>query len=335
MADPLTPPPLLNAIAEPPAGLTPRVWARWFALLQQQVMAGGGGTEGPPGRRGNRGSPGQPDRRGQRDPRATQGLRVPRAVQEPPGARGQHGPTGDPGPTGATGSQGPQGIQGIQGPQGDPGTPGPTTEEIQDVMATTIIDSLHLNWTYNDTLNQLSANIYGSSVGTADLTNNGVTYAKIQNVTDNRVLGRSAGSAGDVQELTTGAGLTLAGGVLSATTLYEEGTFTATATGFGGTAPSGTARYVRIGAQVTLGLPALSGTSNSAGFTITGLPAPLLPVALQVFWASMTDNGVNLAGLVIVDSTGVITLAQTNYSGFVASGAKGLNGVLTFTYLLT
>ena len=34
-----------------------------------------------------------------------------------------------------------------------------------------------------------------------------------------------------------------------------EGTFTVTATGFSGTAPTGTARYVRIGKQVTLFLP--------------------------------------------------------------------------------
>ena len=42
-----------------------------------------------------------------------------------------------------------------------------------------------------------------------------VTYAKIQDVADSRLLGRSAGSAGVVQELTVGSGLTLSGGTLS------------------------------------------------------------------------------------------------------------------------
>lgn len=42
-----------------------------------------------------------------------------------------------------------------------------------------------------------------------------VTYAKIQNVTDARLLGRSAGSAGAPQEISIGTGLSLAAGVLS------------------------------------------------------------------------------------------------------------------------
>lgn len=47
------------------------------------------------------------------------------------------------------------------------------------------------------------------------IANDAVTFAKIQNITDARLLGRSAGSAGDMQELTVGAGLSLASGVLS------------------------------------------------------------------------------------------------------------------------
>jgi hypothetical protein len=41
-----------------------------------------------------------------------------------------------------------------------------------------------------------------------------VTYAKMQNVTDARLLGRAAGSAGDPQEISTGTGLILASGAL-------------------------------------------------------------------------------------------------------------------------
>lgn len=55
-----------------------------------------------------------------------------------------------------------------------------------------------------------------ATVGTAQIDNDAVTYAKIQNVTDARLLGRSAGSAGDTQELTVGAGLSLTGGALAA-----------------------------------------------------------------------------------------------------------------------
>lgn len=41
----------------------------------------------------------------------------------------------------------------------------------------------------------------GGSGTTMTIDNDSVTYAKIQNVTDNRVLGRIAGSSGDVQEI--------------------------------------------------------------------------------------------------------------------------------------
>jgi hypothetical protein len=44
-----------------------------------------------------------------------------------------------------------------------------------------------------------------------------ITYAKIQNVTDSRLLGRSAGSAGAPHEITVGTGLSLSGGNLTAT----------------------------------------------------------------------------------------------------------------------
>lgn len=54
------------------------------------------------------------------------------------------------------------------------------------------------------------------TIATAGIADDAVTYAKIQNVTDARLLGRSAGSAGDCQEITVGAGLTLSGGALTA-----------------------------------------------------------------------------------------------------------------------
>lgn len=56
-----------------------------------------------------------------------------------------------------------------------------------------------------------------ASVATGDVANDAVTYAKIQNVTDARLLGRSAGSAGDAMEITVGSGLSLSAGNLTAT----------------------------------------------------------------------------------------------------------------------
>ena len=56
-----------------------------------------------------------------------------------------------------------------------------------------------------------------ASGATWTIDNDAVTYAKIQNVTDARLLGRSAGSSGDCQEITVGSGLSLSGGALTAT----------------------------------------------------------------------------------------------------------------------
>ena len=63
----------------------------------------------------------------------------------------------------------------------------------------------------------LTGDVTGSGTGSfaATIANDAVTYAKIQNVTDARLIGRSAGSAGDAQEITVGSGLTLSGGSLT------------------------------------------------------------------------------------------------------------------------
>ena len=65
-----------------------------------------------------------------------------------------------------------------------------------------------------------TVNIGTGAVTTAKLadsssTTTGVTYAKIQHVTDAKLLGRSAGTNGVAQEITVGAGLSLASGALT------------------------------------------------------------------------------------------------------------------------
>jgi len=59
--------------------------------------------------------------------------------------------------------------------------------------------------------------------GTAlTIANDAVTFAKFQNITDSRLLGRSAGSVGDMMEITVGTGLSLSGGTLSATGSFSS-----------------------------------------------------------------------------------------------------------------
>lgn len=64
-------------------------------------------------------------------------------------------------------------------------------------------------------LTATTVNIKTNGVTTAKIANSNVTYAKIQDVADARLLGRSQGAAGVVQELTVGSGLTLSGGALT------------------------------------------------------------------------------------------------------------------------
>lgn len=116
---------------------------------------------------------------------------------------------------------------------------------------------------------------------------------------------------------------------------YEEGSFTVTATGFSGTAPSGTARYIKIGKQVTLEIDQLISTSNATTFTITGFPTAILPARVQLLQGPCIDNAVAFTGLLGVDPTNIWSVYRNglNTPLWTASGQKGLQ-TATYTYVL-
>lgn len=124
--------------------------------------------------------------------------------------------------------------------------------------------------------------VIGAAPVTLTIANDAVTYAKIQNVTDARLLGRSAGSSGDVQEITVGSGLSLAAGALTAT---------------GGS--------MAIGGTVT------SGTAGSVLFVATG------PVLAQdnnhFFWDDANDR--LTVGSGATGATGSSTVNVTSSTG--------------------
>jgi hypothetical protein len=107
---------------------------------------------------------------------------------------------------------------------------------------------------------------------------------------------------------------------------YEEGTFAVTATGFSGTAPSGTAWYVRVGKQVTLTLPHIEGTSNATTFTLTGLPTLLVPAANFFVSLMVADNSVyqSFSGTMrFAAGSAVITIVKDSGGApWTASGIK-------------
>ena len=92
----------------------------------------------------------------------------------------------------------------------------PYTDELaQDALGAMLADTATIALTYTDATPALTAAIVAGSVGTTQLTNAGVTYAKLQTVAAGRLLGDSSAVPGIVQEISVGAGLTLSGGVLA------------------------------------------------------------------------------------------------------------------------
>lgn len=55
------------------------------------------------------------------------------------------------------------------------------------------------------------------AVGTTEVADDAVTFAKIQNIATGRLLGRSTAGTGNIEEISVGSGLSLSGGTLSAT----------------------------------------------------------------------------------------------------------------------
>lgn len=112
-----------------------------------------------------------------------------------------------------------------------------------------------------------------------------------------------------------------------------QSTFTATATGMT-TSPTGTVKYSIIGNTVTLDIPAISGTSNSTAFTLTGAPAAIAPTADKDVLIGVTDNGTTQLGFVKIKTTGVLEFYANIGGGvFTSSGTKAVRA-FSVTYTL-
>lgn len=138
----------------------------------------------------------------------------------------------------------------------------------------------------------------GGATWTVD--NAAITYAKIQNVTDNRILGRSAGSAGTVQEIQIGSGLTLSGGTLSASG------------GSGYTITTQTSNYTET---ATSGTRIIVGNTTGGSFTVT-LPTAVGNTAVLIIKKSAGSAGLVIdgAGSETIDGGATATLLEVNSS---------------------
>ena len=142
------------------------------------------------------------------------------------------------------------------------------------------------------------------TVATAGLADAAVTYAKIQNVTDARLLGRSSGSSGPPIEITVGSGLSLSAGALTAT---------------------GSGAMTLIGAFS--GTDANAAAANVATVAISGLTAKdRLLVLLNV--ASITQQ---TTIPLLYNSTDSVAVLATMSDGDSTSVAAGRSKISTIT----
>lgn len=155
----------------------------------------------------------------------------------------------------------------------------------------------------------------------ADLTNGTVTYAKIQNVTNSRVLGNVSGAPAAPQELTAGDLTTLLGGP------FLSGTLTATYVLYatGASTVGQDSRFNYVTGTGILTVPSIK--SNTVN-------APTGDLTLGTT-AGGSQVAINPVTLLIVGGTGVQLSAFTS-NGFVkTSGGIGTLTVDTTTYLDT
>lgn len=138
------------------------------------------------------------------------------------------------------------------------------------------------------------------------------------------------------------ATIPLSGRAPTAATLMDmtpdQGTFTATLTGFA-TPPTATAVWTRIGNLMMLTIPAMSGTSNAAALTITGLPTickparTVGPAVSQCFENSGSFTTITVS--CTVSTAGVITFfLNDSSSAWASTGGKGYGQAITICYPL-
>jgi len=110
--------------------------------------------------------------------------------------------TGPKGDTGNTGSQGPQGLQGPQGAPGATGATGTSTVDGTTILNTGGVLSVGVIAAADIGTGAVTASaLANNAVTTNAIINDGVTFDKIQNITANKILGRTTTGSGNVETL--------------------------------------------------------------------------------------------------------------------------------------
>ena len=166
---------------------------------------------------------------------------------------------------------------------------------------------------------------------------NGSGNLKIKNLTATGFTTIGAGGNEQLAILANGT-VTINGAPINPT----SGSFTATFTGFT-TTVTGTVNYYSIGPVVTVLIPQFIATSNSAQFTMTGVPSAIVPPTVAQS-CTISQDAVENAGAAAASrvsiGTGIapggtmtIFLAGSNV-GWTATGIKGFSTATAFSYFL-
>lgn len=86
-----------------------------------------------------------------------------------------------------------------------PGSGSYTDENAQDAVGGILADTSTINFTYDDTTPEISAIVIDDSI----------TFAKMQNISTDRLLGRESASSGNVEEISLGSGLSMSSTTLN------------------------------------------------------------------------------------------------------------------------
>ncbi len=172
---------------------------------------------------------------------------------------------------------------------------------------------------------------------TANIANNAVTFAKFQQVNTQRIIGRSTAGTGNVEEIQIGAGLSLSGGILSATGGGGTGDGTVTNVAFASSdftisgspiTTAGTitaniannavtfAKFQQISTARLIGR-STAGTGNveqiaiGTGLTLTGGTLNATPYTLPIARAA-TLGGIRVGAGLAIDGSGILSATNTN-----------------------
>lgn len=121
-------------------------------------------------------------------------------------------------------------------------------------------------------------------------------------------------------------------------TRTDSGSFLDTLTGLT-TVVTGTIKYYKNGNNVSLLIPAQTGTSNTTAATFTTLPTAIRPTTAQFvsIVGNVQDNGTTTNGHVSIGTDGVMTLyfgASAPSATFTNSGTKGWTNAMVISYIL-